>query len=622
MLKPPKALRNPIAIVHDAVMAALSFLLALQMRWGDAMWRHAQDYWLQGALLCALSMLTLTLASRSYRGLWRYVSLRDIANVTKIATATLLLFYLLMFMNTRLEMLPRSVPVIQWLVLLALLCAPRFAYRALHERRLQLPRDQQVPVLLIGATAEAELFIRESMRSPSFTYRVVGLVATDAAMVGRSIHHVRVYGRLDELETILRKLRRKDIPPQRLIIADAHLEGVQVRDVLRIAEAHGTPLARMPQITDLTRSDKSKFDIQPIAVEDILGRPQAALDMQAIRNLVSGQVVLITGAGGSIGSELVRQVAGFGPRRLILFEQGEYNLYAIDRELAERFPDLPRKAIMADVREAQYTRQIFAVEQPDVVFHAAALKHVPLSEINAEEAILTNIIGTRNVCDACVYAKVKLMVQISTDKAVNPTNVMGACKRVGESYAQALGQDQKTTRFITVRFGNVLGSTGSVVPLFEHQLRRGGPLTVTHTDMTRYFMTIREAVQLVLQAAVLGQNEDQAAPIYVLDMGEPVRIDDLARQMIRLAGLRPDIDVQIAYTGLRPGEKLHEELFYGTEALLKTPHSSIQLAQARDVALKPLAKKLDQLEKTAQKRERTAALAALRELVPEYQPTP
>ena len=620
MLKPPRVLRNPIAVLHDTVMAAFSFILALHLRWGDAMWRHAQDFWLHGMILCALMMLILTLISRSYRGLWRYVSLRDITDVTKIATLTIILFYVILFMTTRLEMLPRSVPVIQWLVLLALLCAPRFAYRALHERRLQLPRGQQVPVLLIGATPDAELFIRESMRSPSFAYRVVGLVGVDPTTIGRSIHHVRVYGQLEEISTVLRKLRRKDIPPQRMIIADPHLEGAQIRHLLQVAEDEAIPLARMPQISDLTRGDKSKFDIQPIAVEDILGRPQNALDCQAMRGMIAGKAVLITGAGGSIGSELVRQIASFAPQRIILFELGEYNLYAIDRELAEHFPDLPRKAIIADVRNEEQTRMIFAVEQPDLVFHAAALKHVPLSESNAEEAILTNIIGTRHVCDACVYAKVALMVQISTDKAVNPTNVMGACKRVGESYAQALGQEQSITRFITVRFGNVLGSTGSVVPLFQQQLQKGGPLTVTHAEMTRYFMTIREAVQLVLQAATLGQHEAQRAPIYVLDMGEPVRIDDLARQMIRLAGLRPDMDIQIAYSGLRPGEKLHEELFYDSEALLDTQHASIHLAQAREVALKPLAKKLDQLAKCAQKRERDAALAQLRELVPEYKP--
>lgn len=617
-----RTLRNLATVSHDALAAAVSFVVALYMRWAGDMWGHARDYWWQGALLCGLIILSFSLTTRYYRRLWRYVSLKDIVDLTKLATAGLVAFYVLLFLTTRLEMMPRSIPVMQWLVLLALLCGPRFLYRALNEQRLQLPDDKQVPVLLVGATRDAELFIRESTRSPSFSYRVVGVVATDETTLGRNIHHVRVYGGVQDLPAVIRKLRRKEEMPQRVIIADPHLDGAQVREVLELADEEGVPLARMPRLTDLMRGDRDKFDIKPIDVEDILGRPQARLDLDAMKAVVTDKVVLVTGAGGSIGSELVRQVAGFKPRRIVLVDQGEYNLYAIDHELAERYPDVARKAILADIRDDSYLTHVFAQHKPEVVFHAAALKHVPLCEINVEEAVLTNIIGTRHVADLCKMYDVELMVQISTDKAVNPTNVMGACKRLGEYYCQLLGQASATkTRFITVRFGNVLGSTGSVVPLFQRQLEAGGPLTVTHEDMTRYFMTIREAVQLVIQAAALGQSQDaQPAPIYVLDMGDPIKIADLARQMIRLAGLRPDGDIHIIYTGLRPGEKLYEELFYDEESLLVTNHESIHLAVASEGEVKTIAKKLDQLHKAANKRDRELALKLLGELVPDYRP--
>ena len=623
-LKPqPRQWRNMAFVLLDMVLAGGSFILALYLRWSDAMWLHAANYWHVGAVLCALIALCFILLTRLYRRLWRYVSLKDIHTLIKITVATLAVFYAVMFLSTRLEMLPRSVPLIHGLLMLSLLCAPRFLYRAVHEKRLQLPATQQIPVLLVGATPEAELFIRESVRSPSFAYRVVGIVATTHAMVGRNVHHVRIYGGLKDVEAILRKLGRRGDAPQRLILADPELDGEQVRQLMRHVESEGLAVARMPRLTDLTRGDQSRFDIKPIDVEDVLGRPQATLDLEAMRAVVAGKVVLVTGAGGSIGSELVRQVAGLVPARMVLVDSSEYHLYLIDREMQEQHANIPRAARLADVRDAQAMQHLFAQQQPQVVFHAAALKHVPLCELNVEEAILTNIIGTQQVADACVAAKVEVVVQISTDKAVNPTNVMGACKRVGEGYAQALGQQQSVTRFITVRFGNVLGSTGSVVPLFQHQLRQGGPITVTHPDMTRYFMTIREAVQLVIQAAALGLGQSsQAAPIYVLDMGSPIRIEDLALQMIRLAGLRPHTDIEIIYTGLRPGEKLTEELFYDSEPLLETEHPAIHLAQARQVALASLREQIEQLRMLACQRERDALLQALKRTVPEYQPQP
>jgi O-antigen biosynthesis protein WbqV len=341
-----------------------------------------------------------------------------------------------------------------------------------------------------------------------------------------------------------------------------------------------------------------------------------------MRHLIAGKRVLVTGAGGTIGGELVRQVCRLAPAHVALLDNGEYNLYQIDLEVGERHPDLPRSAILADIRDRARLDQVMAELHPELVFHAAALKHVPMVEANPIEGLLTNAIGTRNVADACRAAGVAAMVQISTDKVVNPTSVMGASKRIAESYCQALdvveASQKGRTRFITVRFGNVLGSTGSVVPLFQRQLAQGGPLTVTHKDMMRYFMTVREAVELVLQATVLGSHGEAAGKIFVLDMGEPVRIFDLAKQMIRLAGKRPDIDIAIKITDLRPGEKLFEEIFHGAEPLLPTACNGILLAAPRAGDAGSLGNAIDQLAAACHRDDLATVQLLLHRLVPEY----
>jgi O-antigen biosynthesis protein WbqV len=429
---------------------------------------------------------------------------------------------------------------------------------------------------------------------------------------------VPVLGTLAETEALLNRLEQEGRKPQRLLLSPDLLDGDVVRELLDVANGQGIALARLPRLTDFHEAEE-KVLVRPIAVEDLLGRPQVVLDREGILTLVGGRRVLVTGAGGSIGSELVRQIADLGPARLVLVEASEYALYTIDMEVAERFPALDRRAVIANVRDRSVIDALFAEERPELVFHAAALKHVPLVEANPLEGILTNAIGSRNIADACVAAGVRAMVMISTDKAVNPTNVMGATKRVAESYCQALDMAQNGTRFVTVRFGNVLGSTGSVVPRFQAQLAAGGPITVTHPDMERYFMTIREAVELVLQASALGvlQHHDQGK-IYVLDMGKPVKIVDLARQMIRLAGLRPETDVKIAFTGLRPGEKLFEEIFHGAEAPVPTARDGILLASPRLVHLDELGQRFQALETACRIRNEGDALEVIQAVVPEF----
>jgi len=401
-----------------------------------------------------------------------------------------------------------------------------------------------------------------------------------------------------------------------------NMDGAEVRKLFDLAEAHGCTLWRLPRTTQLQTGLDEKIETQPIAVEDLLGRPQTKLNRQAMAELITGQKVLVTGAGGSIGSELVRQIAGFSPVSMTLLDSSEFNLYQIDQELAQTHPDLPRFGVLGNVRDRARIDQLFASHSPTLVFHAAALKHVPLVEQNPLEGILTNVMGSRNVADACIVHQVKTMVLISTDKAVNPPNIMGATKRLAESYCQALdieAQETNQTRFVTVRFGNVLGSTGSVVPLFQKQLAAGGPITVTHPEVTRYFMTTREAVELVLQASAMGRSEPgTVGRIYVLEMGKPVRILELAEQMVRLAGMQPNKDIEIRITGLRAGEKLHEELLHEAEELLQTSHHGLLLAEPRTNNISTLRIELDSLDHAASGRRRDDALKILKALVPEY----
>nr|WP_246200990.1 nucleoside-diphosphate sugar epimerase/dehydratase [Azospirillum brasilense] len=385
-------------------------------------------------------------------------------------------------------------------------------------------------------------------------------------------------------------------------------------------------MARLPSLTEFKSAlGEGKIEVRPIALEDLLGRPQAVLDRGAIASLVTGRRVVVTGAGGTIGSELVRQIAALKPETLTLVDAGEFNLYSIEMEVRERFPALALQAVIADVRDRDRIFRLFQAQRPHMVFHAAALKHVPLVEANPAEGALTNVIGTRNVADAARANGCQAMVLVSTDKAIRPTSVMGATKRFAECYCQALDMlpprdgGETATRYMTVRFGNVLGSSGSVVPLFTRQLAKGGPLTVTHPDMRRYFMTVREAVELVLQASAHGvaRLEDRGK-VLVLDMGEPVKIVDLARQMIRLAGYRPGHDIRIEFTGLRPGEKLFEEILTSTEAPSRTEADGVFLASPRVIDYALINRALGELETAARAGDAERVMTILSNIVPDF----
>jgi FlaA1/EpsC-like NDP-sugar epimerase len=624
-----KDARSKNAFGHDVAMAAISLPLSLYLRLGEHFYSYDATLLTQSTILFTIVAGGAFWSMRLYGGVWRYASLHDLQAITRAVTLAILIFLPLLFLLTRLEAMPRSTLVINWFVLIGLLGGPRFVYRLFKDRRAErnIARETapRVPVLLVGAGDAAELFIRATNRNPASAYHAVGLVDEKGSRIGRNIHGVHVLGDLNGIPLVVERLGRQGLRPQRLILTKEKIDGAEVRSLLECAESLGITLARLPRLTDFRNSVDDVHNIRPIAIEDLLGRPQTLLDRASMKTLVHGKRVLVTGAGGTIGSELSRQIARFDPARITMIDNSEYLLYEIDLELRENHPDVDRHAVLADVRDRGRINGLFAAEAPELVFHAAALKHVPVVESFPDEGVLTNAVGTRIVADACRANDVQTMVQISTDKAVNPSSLMGATKRIAETYCQALDITERgkpaRTRFVTVRFGNVLGSTGSVVPLFQRQLANGGPLTVTHPDMKRFFMTVREAVELVLEASVLGSRDKGGeGKIYVLDMGEPVRIMDLARQMILLAGFEPERDIRIEITGPRPGEKLYEEVLHDSEPPRETEYGGILLAAPRIADEALLARELDELESLARDGKIEETVALIRRLVPEYQP--
>ena len=616
--------RGQVAFAHDIIMAGLSFMVAMYLRVGATDYKISFELLLEGTMAMALIGGIIFWLSGLYRGVWRYASMDDLMAITRAATISMLLFLLVMFVWSRMDDVPRSVPFINWFVLMALLGGPRFIYRFWKDQRIDLSmtsNSNRVPVLVIGASDGADQFLRGLRQTGDSGYTVVGILSEHSERVGRTIRGVDVIGTIEDLEKTFVNLKSKGLAPQRLILSKDEIKGAPVRDLLERAAALGITLARIPRLTDFQNPGQDEMEIKPVAIEDLLGRPQTPLDRDAMKALITNKNIVVTGAGGSIGAELTRQVATFSPMSLSLIENNEFALYTIDQEISNLQPELKRRAIIVDVRDRDRILDTIDNLKPDLVFHAAALKHVPLVEDNPAEGARTNIAGTINVADACAKSNVKMMVQISTDKAINPTSIMGATKRAAEMYCQALdlASDGKGCRYVTVRFGNVLGSTGSVVPLFQRQLENGGPLTVTHPDMTRYFMTIREAVELVLEASVVGvQGDKTAGRIFVLDMGEPIKIVDLAKQMIRLSGKEPDRDIAIQFTGTRSGEKLFEEVFYDGETTVETAHDGLLLAAPRVVAIEALNRQLAPLLKAAVAGDDTNVRRLIKDVIPEY----
>jgi O-antigen biosynthesis protein WbqV len=629
----------------DAAMAALAVPVALWLAAPGA-WPAAGAWWLLGLPAGVAALLLPGWALGLPRQYWRFASLPDLLASSAAAVGAAALFWAGLHGVDAWRPPNLAFPAIHALLLAALLALPRIVARLRHAGRAGPLSDTPAQsVLVVGAGDGADLFLRALSRERGVAYRVMGILSLRERQMGRRIHGVGVLGTAEEADGVLDLLRDEGRLPALVVLATPQLQGPELQRLLDACDRHGVPVKRLPSLTALPPASRRPGEraeaeapvaLRRIEIEELLDRPQVPLDREGMARLVQGRRVLVTGAGGTIGGELARQVAALGPASLTLLDHGEYVLYEIDLELRERHLDVKRQAVLADIRDEPRIRRLFQDIRPELVFHAAALKHVPMVENDPLEGILTNALGTRVVADAAREAGCSLMVFISTDKAVNPTSVMGASKRAAEMYCQARDRAARAEggmRLVTVRFGNVLGSTGSVVPLFRRQLERGGPLTVTHPDMRRYFMTVREAVGLVLQASVVGAAgidwfaggadqppELRQGGIFVLDMGDPVKIVDLARRMIRLAGLRPEEDVEIRFTGLRPGEKLFEELFHGQEPPQPTAFPGLLMAVPRTTDAAEMAGAIDRMAGFAGAGDRAGALAELSRLVPEFAP--
>jgi FlaA1/EpsC-like NDP-sugar epimerase len=596
------------AFAHDLLTIPLAWLSAYWLRFNLGL---IPPEFLDGALRSLAWVIpiqgTVFWAFGLYRGVWRFASLPDLIRIGKAVFVGTALVVMALFVVSRNLSVPRSVPVLFLGLELLYLAGPRLLYRWLKDHRLNLRSGERV--LIVGAGRAGEMLARDMLRDPHRAYLPIGFLDDKLRRQGGEVHGLPILGPTESLPETVRD-RAVDL----VLLAVTGLSAKEMQRLVELCERTGKPFRTVPELDSLMAGQVSIRQLRPVSIEDLLGREPVTLDWEGIRSGLAGRRILVTGAGGSIGSELVRQIAGVGPARLILVDHGEYNLYRIEMELLETHRQREFSRHLLDVNDAPSLDALFRAERPEIVFHAAAYKHVPLLEDQVRAAVRNNVAGTRTVAQAAVDWSCERFVLISTDKAVRPANVMGATKRVAEALCQSLSR-RSGTRFITVRFGNVLGSAGSVVPLFRRQIERGGPVTVTHPEIERYFMTIPEACQLIMQAAAIGEGGE----IFVLDMGEPIKIRYLAEQMIRLSGREPGREISIEYIGLRPGEKLYEELFYDSEDLTPTRHPKIRVARGADALAERLTlERMERLCAAVAAQDDSATAIALRELIPEW----
>jgi FlaA1/EpsC-like NDP-sugar epimerase len=609
----PRFLRRGLQVAFDLAVLSCAYWLAFEFRFEFSVPRP----WLLPALLgwgyvVPIEYLLLT-AFGVPRYSWRYISIRDTARIAlTMVLATMLLVTIRLAPPARLEILvvPFGVLCMNLFLCFVGLVAVRASRRMIgegQERRLRSAGRRRERVLLLGAGQAGVVVAREIAARPDLALQPVGFLDDDLLKVGTQIGGLPVLGRIDQVAEIARRKR-----VTRVLITIANAPGSQIRAITMRCRDAGLDTKIIPGIYEIVGDHVNLSRIREVAIEDLLGREPVQLDDDQLNASIRGAVVMVTGAGGSIGSELCRQVCRYIPARLVLVERFENALFEVHRELIAAYPELAIEPQIGDVTDARRMEQLFGQARPSIVFHAAAHKHVPMMECNPGEAIKNNVGGTRLIAELADRHGVERFVLISTDKAVNPTSVMGATKRVAEIYIQSLAQRSRT-RFVTVRFGNVLGSSGSVIPIFKQQIAAGGPVTVTHPDMKRYFMTIPEASQLVLQAGAMGSGGE----IFILDMGEPVKIVDLAHDLIRLSGLRPG-DIELKFTGVRPGEKLFEQLATDAEHADKTKHPKIFIGRITAPAWAEVARRLDGLLGLVDHGDAEAIRGALRGLVPEY----
>lgn len=595
-------LRNPTAaFVHDLLMIPAAWFIAYWLRFNlESIPTEFSQSAIRTFPIVLVVQGTLFWYFGLYRGIWRFASMPDLARIAKAVAVGTAASAIGIFLVTRMDGIPRSIFPIYALLLLGLVGGPRFVYRWIKDHKLY--RKEGKKALIVGAGKAGEMLARDLLRDPDREYEPAGFVDDNPKRRGQEIHGIRVVGGTDDIPALASGI---DV----ILIALPSARSVRMRRIVEICERTGVPFRTLPKLEDLVTGKASVNALRDVKIDDLLGREAVTLQWDAIRASIRHRCVLITGGGGSIGSELCRQVADLQPAKLVVLEQSEFNLYTIDLELRSRFPRLALTTALGDVGDAVLVENVLRTNMPDIIFHAAAYKHVPMLEGQVRSAVQNNILATRMLSRLADKYDVRSFVLISSDKAVNPGNIMGATKHIAEVYSQSLNEQSKT-QFITVRFGNVLGSAGSVIPLFQKQIAEGGPVTVTDPDVTRYFMTIPEAAQLILQASSVGRGGE----IFVLDMGEPVNIKYLAEQLILLSGKRPGEDIEIVYTGLRPGEKPHEELFHDAEELIETPHPKTLLARSRKLELRPVEREIEAMAEACNRNDE----AELRRLLAQF----
>lgn len=555
-----------------------------------------------------------------YKRIWRYSSTDDLIIITKATLMTVILTAFSLFLMTRLEDMPRSTMIIYFILLTILSGGIRISYRLLRDKTLAPIHNinERIKVILIGAADEAEALIRTSHK-PDGPYHILGIFDNDKNKWGRKIRDVDIIGPIDNIFISKSNLLLKSQKITKIIITDPKISRIDIDLLLKYTDKIGISLARLPKISELDEAIENNGNkARPINIEDLLGRAETRFDKTNLTNLIKNKTILITGAGGTIGSELASQIADMKPKYIILSDYSEYALWTITDKISTKIKEEKIISILLDTRDRNAVEKTFNTNKPDIVLHTAALKHVPICEQHPSDAIRTNILGTKIIAENAIKFKTKIMVLISTDKAVEPTNFMGASKRAAEIYIQNLDREKHSTNFVTVRFGNVLGSTGSVIPLFQNQILRGGPIKVTHKDTTRFFMSVKEAVELVLISLTNSLNTKERGGINVLQMGEPMKIDDLAKQLARLSGLTPGKDIQIIYTGLRVGEKLHEKLFHKDEKKITTDHPDILIAKSRELNFLKINDMINKMDELLIKNKEREAIKKLKELIPEF----
>jgi FlaA1/EpsC-like NDP-sugar epimerase len=605
-----------LMLAGDIGLIALSYYLAYLLRFEGQIPEKVLAVFKQTVLMVVAVKVVCFFIFTLYRGMWRYTSIVDFLNVLKavaVSSVSLVLIFLFLF---SFQGFSRAIFVIDFILTLYFIASTRLGIRmvlsmqdadyfAFFKRR----NKNAKKLLIIGAGDTGARILREMMENPRVNLTPVGFLDDNPEKRAKSIHGVPVLGHIDKIDKI-------EVDFDEILITTPSATGAQMERIVAACKRTGKPFKTMPQIGELIDGRVSLKLVRNVSITDIVGREEMRLDHEEIRNYLHGKRIMITGAGGSIGSELVRQISRFKPRAVALLDMGEYNLYQVEIECRERFGGIEIKTYLVDLSNPHTTCRVFEDFRPDVVFHAAAYKHVPMQELNPWEAIQNNIQGTRNAIRCSIDMGVDKFVLVSTDKAVRPTNIMGVSKRICELLSSSMKWNA-STRFLAVRFGNVLGSSGSVIPLFQQQIARGGPVTITHPDITRYFMSIPEAAQLILQAGAMGEGGE----IFILKMGNPVRIADLAHEVIRLSGFEPGKDIRVVYTGLRPGEKLYEELITEGEGIVPTLHEKIMVLRGTNgSSYEKVSSQIDDLIDVAATFDTAAIKLKLKEIVPEYTP--